>query len=106
MDAFKIPGIYYFEYTDKETGKRSHIPSSPPWTTWSGLMSCPLESEYGQRLKKKCGGEVYDNEVRLGLRVSGQLLLIGQRWPRVARTLVHFLQRHIPSATFPSFLRI
>ena len=62
MEASKISGIYYFEYTDKDTGKRSHIPPSPPWTTWSGLMACPLESEHGQRLKNKCGGEVYDNQ--------------------------------------------
>ena len=62
MEAFKIPGLYYFDYADKETSKRSHVSLSPPWTTWSGLMACPLESEHGQRLKKKCGGEVYNNE--------------------------------------------
>ena len=56
----KIPGIYYFEYTNKDSGKLSHIPPSPPFTTWSGLMACPLEGEHGERLKKKCGGEVYE----------------------------------------------
>lgn len=58
----KISGIYYFEYTNKDSGKVNHIPLSPPYTTWSGLMACPLESQHGERLKKKCGGELYNNE--------------------------------------------
>jgi hypothetical protein len=31
-------------------------PSSPPWTTWSGLMLCAPESPYAKRLTEKCGG--------------------------------------------------
>jgi hypothetical protein len=60
--ASKIPGLYYFEYTNKDTGMLSHIPPSPPFTTWSGLMHCPLESEHGERLKTKCGGDVYEHQ--------------------------------------------
>jgi hypothetical protein len=62
MDTSKIPGIHYFEYTNKDTGKVTYTPSSPPWTTWSGLMACPLKTQFGERLKKKCGGQAYENE--------------------------------------------
>jgi hypothetical protein len=53
--ASKIPGIYYFEYTNKDSGKVNHIPSSPPFTTWSGLMACPLEGEHGEGARAAVG---------------------------------------------------
>jgi len=62
MDTSTIPGIPYINYTDKESGKKSYVPPSPPWTTWSGYMECPLDSQYGKRLRDKCKGEVYMNE--------------------------------------------
>lgn len=48
----KVPGTYYFEYS---TG---FIPSAPPFTTWSGLLIVEPDSDYAERLLKKCGGTV------------------------------------------------
>jgi hypothetical protein len=47
----KVDGVYYFEYPS------GHIPSTVPYTTWSGLLAVPPDSPYAARLQK-CGGTV------------------------------------------------
>jgi len=63
MDNSKIPGIYYAQYVNKDTGKTTVVPSSPPFTTWSGYMECRADSPHAQRLMKKCGGVTYKVKV-------------------------------------------
>lgn len=64
MQNSKIPGIYYFEYVDKDSSKTTVVPSIPPFTTWSGYLECPADSPYAKRLLNKCGGVAY--EVKTG----------------------------------------
>jgi len=52
----KVPGVYYMAYLDKDTNKVVMTPTSPPSTTWSGILACPADSPYAERLTKKCGG--------------------------------------------------
>jgi hypothetical protein len=37
-------------------------PSSPPWTTWSGLMLCAPNSPHAKRLGENCGGILITEE--------------------------------------------
>lgn len=43
------------EYFDKSTiiykKKPEFIPSSPPWTTWNGLMMCDKDSSFGKAIQ-------------------------------------------------------
>ena len=65
MENSKIPGIYYYQYVDKDTAKTTVVPSSPPFTTWSGYMECPADSPHAERLQKKCGGVSYKAKVEV-----------------------------------------
>lgn len=63
IESFKVKGIKYIECVKdgKNSGDKVTVwppPSSPPFTTWSGLMLCPLDSPFAHRLVKKCGGLV------------------------------------------------
>ena len=51
MAASKVNGVYYFEYPS------GYVPSTVPYTTWSGLLVVPPDSPYAARLQK-CGGTV------------------------------------------------
>lgn len=52
MAASKVDSVYYFEYPS------GHVPSTVPFTTWSGLLAVPPDSPYAARLQNKCGGTV------------------------------------------------
>jgi hypothetical protein len=63
IETFKVKGVNYIECVKngKNSGDKVAVwppPSSPPFTTWSGLMLCPLDSTFANRLVKKCGGLV------------------------------------------------
>jgi hypothetical protein len=66
--ASKVDGVYYFEYPS------GHIPSTVPFTTWSGLLAVPPDSPYAERLKTKCGGTVMTNtEIRKEREPDGRI---------------------------------
>ena len=55
IEASKVKDISYIEcVVDSSTVWPP--PSSPPWTTWSGLMLCAPDSPYAKRLGEECGG--------------------------------------------------
>jgi hypothetical protein len=55
IESAKVKDIPYIEcVVDSSTVWPP--PSSPPWTTWSGLMLCAPDSPYAKRLTQKCGG--------------------------------------------------
>lgn len=60
IELSKVKGMTYIEcvfdgkYGDKITAWPP--PSSPPFTTWSGLMLCDPDSSFAPRLLQKCGG--------------------------------------------------
>ena len=70
MENSKIPGIYYYQYVNKDTAKTTVVPSSPPFTTWSGYMECSADSPHAERLLKKCGGVNY--KAKIEAKVEGE----------------------------------
>jgi hypothetical protein len=60
IEAFKVKGVNYIEcVNDGTNGDKVAAwppPSSPPFTTWSGLMLCAPDSAFAPRLLHKCGG--------------------------------------------------
>jgi hypothetical protein len=60
IEAFKVKGVNYIEcVNDGKNGDKVAAwppPSSPPFTTWSGLMLCAPDSAFAPRLLNKCGG--------------------------------------------------
>ena len=60
IEAFKVKGVNYIEcVNDGKNGDKVAVwppPSSPPFTTWSGLMLCSPDSAFAPRLLNKCGG--------------------------------------------------
>ena len=60
IEASKVNEVKYIEcVVDGKNGDKVAVwppPSSPPWTTWSGLMLCKPDSPYAKRLGEECGG--------------------------------------------------
>ena len=60
VEASKVHDIKYIEcVVDGKNGDKVAVwppPSSPPFTTWNGLMLCKPHSRYAKRLGEKCGG--------------------------------------------------
>ena len=60
IETSKVKGVPYIECV-KDGDNKDKVgvwppPSSPPFTTWSGLMLCEADSPHAQRLVQKCGG--------------------------------------------------
>jgi hypothetical protein len=60
IETSKVKGVAYIECV-KDGDNKDKVgvwppPSSPPFTTWSGLMLCEADSPHAQRLVQKCGG--------------------------------------------------
>lgn len=73
MQNSKIPGVYYFEYVDKDSSKTTVVPSAPPFTTWSGYLECPANSPYAKRLVDKCGGIPYKANLKIEQELEPEL---------------------------------
>ena len=60
IEVSKQKDVKYIEcVVDGKNGDKVTVwppPCSPPWTTWSGLMLCALNSRYAKRLAENCGG--------------------------------------------------
>ena len=57
--AYKVKGVTYM------ISENNYIPSTPPYTTWSGLMITKSDSPFAERLKNKCGGIAIDADEKL-----------------------------------------
>ena len=55
IQAAKVKDVSYMEFVNGGTTVWPP-PSSPPYTTWNGLMLCPPSSPYAKRLIQQCGG--------------------------------------------------
>lgn len=58
----KVPGVSYLEYYLKDSNKIYITPEVPPNTTWSGVLACPSDSLYADRLKNKCTGVTFKKD--------------------------------------------
>ena len=60
IEASKVNDLKYIECViDGKNGDKVSVwppPSSPPWTTWNGLMLCKPNTPYAKRLGEECGG--------------------------------------------------
>lgn len=61
ITSSKVAGVSYIEFVNEGTAVWPP-PSSPPWTTWNGLMLCAPDSPHAKRLIKKCGGVSLAND--------------------------------------------
>jgi hypothetical protein len=91
----KVPGIYYMEYLINENVKDDNVdpkerkkkgdvemtPQVPPTTTWSGILACPSDSPYADRLKKKCSGVIFEKN---GMEWIAGFWTAPANWPEMA----------------------
>jgi hypothetical protein len=77
----KVPGISYLEYLIKDSNKIEMTPQVPPTTTWSGILACPSDSPYADRLKKKCSGVIFEKN---GMEWIAGFWTAPANWPEMA----------------------
>jgi len=67
MDSAKT--VTYIEYRDTESGRVSVVPQRPPYTTWSGKIECPVNTQVGKRLLANGGQAVKMSATHEGKRL-------------------------------------